>query len=106
VTFAHLVEVLHLETGLTRRAIAELLRLTTEVIGKRVAAGERVLLPHFGVFSRRRRKSRAIRNPQNNELMRLPTSFTVGFRAGRDLKKKATRLAQKRPPPSAEHQEP
>jgi nucleoid DNA-binding protein len=52
--------------------------------GGRKAA--RFSYPRFGTFSKRRRKSRAVRNPQNGEPMVIPQQVTIVFSPGQDLR--------------------
>lgn len=46
----------------------------------------RVHFPGFGVFMLRSRKARRIRNPVTKELQKLKKTWTIGFRAARDVK--------------------
>ena len=51
--------------------------------GRKVA---RFTYPRFGTFSKRRRNSRLVRNPQNGEPIMIPTQVTVVFSPGQDLR--------------------
>ena len=51
--------------------------------GRKVA---RFTYPRFGTFSKRRRNSRYVRNPQNGEPIMIPSQVTVVFSPGQDLR--------------------
>lgn len=58
-----------------------------EVIAAELAgAAGRFAWPGFGVFRRTTRKARRIRNPATHELMQLPGTTSVRFRAAKDFK--------------------
>lgn len=64
------------------RAIDSLLGGITDSLRK----GERVTLVGFGTFSVSQRKARKGRNPQTNELIKIPASKGVRFSSGKKLK--------------------
>lgn len=64
-----------------------MLRSAFNVIAEEVLHGRRVAIPGFGVFTKRTRKARRIRNPQTRELMELGESTTIGFRCSKTIKR-------------------
>jgi DNA-binding protein HU-beta len=64
------------------RAIDSVLGGITDSLRK----GERVTLVGFGSFAVSARKSRKGRNPQTNELIKIPATKSVRFSSGKKLK--------------------
>jgi DNA-binding protein HU-beta len=64
------------------RAIDSVLGGITDSLRK----GERVTLVGFGTFSISQRRSRKGRNPQTNEMMKIPATKAVRFSSGKKLK--------------------
>ena len=58
-------------------------------IGTGLKKDKKVQLVGFGTFDVRMRKARMGRNPQTGAKIRIPAKKAVGFKAGKDLKKKA-----------------
>lgn len=79
-TKAELVEALAIKCGVTKKHTAEFLETIFEEIAAAVKKEGRFSYPGFGTWTMRKRKARTIRNPQTQELMQLPVSFTMGFR--------------------------
>lgn len=46
----------------------------------------RLSYPRFGTFTKRRRNARLVRNPQTGENMMIPSSVTIVFAPGQDLR--------------------
>lgn len=42
--------------------------------------------PGFGTFSKRRRPTRVVKNPQNGDPITIPAQYTVAFSPGAELK--------------------
>lgn len=64
------------------RAIDSVLGGITDSLRK----GERVTLVGFGTFGVSQRKARKGRNPQTNEMIKIPATKSVRFSAGKKLK--------------------
>jgi len=64
------------------RAIDSVLGGITDSLRK----GERVTLVGFGTFAVSQRKSRKGRNPQTNEMIKIPATKSVRFSSGKKLK--------------------
>lgn len=58
-----------------------------ELIRDAVANGENVSIIGFGSFAASERKARAGRNPKTGEMIEIPASRGVSFKAGADFKK-------------------
>ncbi len=81
-----LIDRVSVDAGISKaqadRAIDSVLGGITDSLRK----GERVTLVGFGTFGVSPRKARKGRNPQTNELMRIPATKGVRFSAGKKLK--------------------
>jgi DNA-binding protein HU-beta len=88
-TKAELVEAIHAKhgTGMSRRAVGELIDEVFSQVGKSVKKQGRFVYPGFGTFSLKKRKARAGRNPQTGAEIKIGASKTVGFRPAPELKK-------------------
>ena len=64
------------------RAIDSVLGGITDSLRK----GERVTLVGFGTFAVSQRRSRKGRNPQTNEMIKIPATKSVRFSSGKKLK--------------------
>src|SRR4051812_23263426 len=84
-TKAELVQTVAAQTRMTKKSASQLLDVVFNNIGKAVRRDQRFSYPGFGTWSIRSRKARRIRNLQNNEIMKLKASKTVGFRAAKEL---------------------
>lgn len=71
---------------LTKKQVLEVLEAYRAEIVSVTDSGKRFGWPQFGVFVRRTRKGRKIRNPQTHEIMWLEASTTLSFRAAKRLK--------------------
>lgn len=78
--FHELIKQLAVESGLpqtrTRRLVDRFLDLTA----RQVVIADRFAVPGFGVFTRRVRKERTIRNPQTKELEVIGATVSIRFR--------------------------
>ena len=108
-TKAELVERVHakknLPRDLTKKTVLQIVDYVfTEMgdyfIGAKVTRGQVVKLtyPGFGTFSKRRRAERTVRNPQDGTPITIPSSYTVTFSPGAELKSLMNR-ATKGPSP-------
>ncbi len=77
--------------GLTRKQAAEAFDALFDFIGGRLEDGDRVLVPGFGSFSISERSARTGRNPATGEVIAIPASRVVRFKAGKDLKDRVNR---------------
>jgi DNA-binding protein HU-beta len=71
--------------GLSKAAAAEAVDAMLDAIRDALAAGERVVIPGFGVFRRVTRAARKARNPATGATVDVPEKDAVSFRAGTGL---------------------
>jgi DNA-binding protein HU-beta len=83
-----------LPRDLTKKAVAHIIDAVFTEIGDyfiRSRAGRtnpaRFTYPGFGTFTKRRRNTRVVRNPQNGAPITIPSQTTVAFAPSQDLKK-------------------
>jgi DNA-binding protein HU-beta len=81
-----LVESVAAQTRMTKKAAAEMMDVVFNTIGEAVKKDARFSYPGFGTWSLRTRKERHIRNPSTNEIMKLKSMTTIGFRPAKELK--------------------
>src|SRR5215470_16318025 len=77
----------------SKKAVQELVEsvfdeLAEYFVKARLGKGEvpRFTYPAFGTFTKRKRPERTGRNPQTGEAIRIPSTYTVAFSPGQDLK--------------------
>lgn len=82
-----LIDAIQKELGpdATKKSAAEALNATLAAITKAVAT-EKVQLVGFGTFETKQRPARTGRNPQTNEVITIPASAVVTFKASSALK--------------------
>lgn len=95
-TKAQVVERLALECGFTKKFAGEVISGFLAIVAGELCWGGRFAWPRFGVWQVATRKSRRIRNPQTEKMMRIPTTVGVRFRASKELKR-LVRATNKRP---------
>ena len=94
-TKAELVEAVSLQSKLTKKAAAQVMRIVFQNIGNAVKRDERFSYPGFGTFTKRRRNSRTVRNPSTGEPIAIPAQCTVVFTPGQELKNLINRVPSK-----------
>ncbi len=86
-----LVKAMAEEADLTSKDAAKLLdafiKVTTDVLGKK----DELALIGFGTFSVAKRSARTARNFRTHELIDVPESFAVKFKAGKNLKERVNK---------------
>ncbi len=83
-----LIEKVAKKANLTKRAAADSVNVTFDLIGECLVRGEKVVITGFGTFLVRSRAARRGRNPQTGEVIQIPTKKTPGFTAGKSIKRK------------------
>ncbi len=76
------------EFGVSLKSANDIVSYTLDEITKELLAGKTVSLSHFGSFSTQVRKSRKGVNPRTREIMQIPSSKVVSFKASSILKTK------------------
>lgn len=74
------------KSQLTKKDTEAALKAFTESVMEAVACGEKVSLVGFGTFEPRERAAREGRNPRTKEIITIPASIAVGFKAGKEFK--------------------
>ncbi len=75
-----LIDALVADTGLTKRAVGDILDALIDQIQREVKAGRTVSLPGFGTFEKRRRNARTGRNPQTGEAIEVAAADVPAFK--------------------------
>jgi integration host factor subunit beta len=87
------------KTGLVRRIVGQrpdllqrdvemIVHTMLEAIIAGVAAGDRVEIRGFGIFSVRPRSARPARNPRTGELVSVEKKFVPHFKSGREMRRR------------------
>lgn len=74
------------QTGLTKKAVSDVLEGFMKAVMGTVKAGDNVTLTGFGTFRASHRKARTGRNPQTGEALQIPARTVPVFRAGKQFK--------------------
>lgn len=82
-----LIEKVAKKANLTKRASADAVNTTFNLIRDGLVRGEKVVITGFGTFLIRSRAARRGRNPQTGETIQIPNKKTPGFVAGKTLKR-------------------
>ncbi|MBI4039928.1 HU family DNA-binding protein [Candidatus Daviesbacteria bacterium] len=82
-----LIEKVAKKSSLTKRAAADAVNATFDLIKDALVRGEKVVITGFGTFLIRSRAARRGRNPQTGEAIQIPNKKTPGFAAGKTLKR-------------------
>lgn len=76
------------KTGLPKKAVADAVNATLEVISDSVVTGDKVQLVGFGTFEAKNRPARKGLNPRTKEIIEIPAARTPSFKAGKAFKEK------------------
>lgn len=82
-----LIEKVAKKSHLTKRAGADAVNSTFDLIKDALVRGEKVIITGFGTFLIRSRAARRGRNPQTGEIIQIPAKKTPGFTAGKTIKR-------------------
>ncbi len=86
---ADLIEVVAKDMKSSKAGAERAVNAVLNGIGKGLKKDKKVQLVGFGTFDVRMRKARMGRNPRTGAAIRIPPKKSVGFKAGKGLKKKA-----------------
>lgn len=86
-TKKELIEKVAKKASLTKRASADAVNYTFELIKDALMMGDKVVVTGFGTFLIRSRAARRGRNPQTGQAIQIPQKKTPGFTAGKTLKR-------------------
>jgi DNA-binding protein HU-beta len=90
VNMSQLVEDVAGRTGMTKAQAKQAVSAVLDVVGERLAAGDRVQMSGFGTFEVRERAEREGVNPRTREKTRIAASRSVGFKASSSLKSRVS----------------
>ena len=76
------------QTGMTKKAVAEVVEALGNVVDNALVAGETVQIAGFGAFTVKEKAAYTGRNPRTNEPVEIPASRRVTFSASKTLKDK------------------
>ncbi len=82
------------KAGISKTSAADALDAMIEAIEQGIGnagKGEGVRVPGLGTFTVRHRAARTGRNPQTGESIQIAASYSVGFKAAKNLKDAAAR---------------
>jgi len=82
-----MIEAIAKDTGLSKRAVGEVLDSLFGNVKKALKKGDKVMFVGFGTFSVKKRKARKGRNPRTQQEIRIPARKVPVFKPGSDLKK-------------------
>ncbi len=82
-----LIEKVAKKANLTKRASADAVNTTFNLIRDGLIRGEKIVITGFGTFLIRSRSARRGRNPQTGETIQIPNKKTPGFTSGKTLKR-------------------
>ncbi len=74
------------ELDLSKREATDAVDTVIESIKRAVAKGDKVSIPGFGSFEKRKRNARTARNPQTGEAIKVAATSVPAFKAGKEFK--------------------
>jgi DNA-binding protein HU-beta len=80
---ASLVDQIAGKTGLTKKAVSDVLENFMDAVMGAVKKGDSVTLTGFGTFKASKRSARTGRNPQTGATIQIPARTVPVFRAGK-----------------------
>lgn len=91
-TKAEIVNSVHEQVGLQRKAASDTIETLIEIVKNTLASGEDVLISGFGKFCVKEKAARRGRNPATGDEMMLDQRRVVTFRCSTALRKKINLL--------------
>lgn len=82
-----LIEKVAKKAHLTKRAAADAVNASFNLIRDNLARGEKTIITGFGTFLVRSRAARRGRNPQTGQAIQIPGKKLPGFTAGKTIKR-------------------
>lgn len=95
-TKAELIDDVTEATGLKKKDVTNVVEAVFRTMTAQLKKHQKVQIVGFGTFEPRRRKARVGRDPRNQKTIRIPASWSLGFRPGRQLKESVSGRASKR----------
>jgi len=88
-----MVDAIAADAGLSKPQANAALESFIEILHRKMAAGEQVVIPELGTFSIRARAARTERNPKTGEAIHIPASNIPSFKVSKALKQAANNTA-------------
>jgi len=85
-TKAELVEMIAIETGVSKKDTAVIVNMILENISRALESSDKVELRGFGSFKVKSRRSRTARNPRSGDSVMVPAKLVPYFKASNELK--------------------
>jgi integration host factor subunit beta len=85
-TKAELVELIAVETGISKKDTGIIVNLILDNIGRALVSRDKVELRGFGSFKVKQRRSRLARNPRTGDAVDVPAKSVPYFKASNELK--------------------
>ncbi|MDY0110494.1 MAG: HU family DNA-binding protein [Candidatus Krumholzibacteria bacterium] len=85
-TKAELVELIAVETGISKKDTGIIVNLILDNIGRALVSRDKVELRGFGSFKVKQRRSRLARNPRTGDAVDVPAKRVPYFKASNELK--------------------
>ena len=83
---AELITSMAEKSQLTKKDAESALKAFIDSVQEALENGDKVQLIGFGTFETRERAAREGRNPRTKEIINIPASIAVGFKAGKEFK--------------------
>ncbi len=83
------------KAGLSKKDSEAALKAFIDVVSAQLRKGDKVQLVGFGTFEVTKRAAREGRNPQTNEVMKIPASKAPKFKPGKALKELVNKKGKK-----------
>ncbi len=96
-TKADLIDVITEETGLKKKDVTGVVESAFASIANALKKHEKVQIVGFGTFEPRKRKARIGRDPRTQQTIKIAASWSLNFRAGKQLKDEISGKAGARP---------
>jgi DNA-binding protein HU-beta len=81
-----LVAQISAQLDLSKREAGDAVDAVFDSIARAVSKGEKVSIPGFGSFEKRKRAARTARNPQTGAAIKVPATSVPAFKAGKEFK--------------------
>jgi DNA-binding protein HU-beta len=96
VTKADLIDAVAEQTELRKKDVATVVEAVFAAMAAALTGHQKVQIVGFGTFEPRQRKARLGRDPRNQKEIRIPASWSLGFRPGKQLKQAVTGKSRRR----------
>jgi DNA-binding protein HU-beta len=84
------------QLDLSKRQATDAVDAVFDTVAKAVAKGDKVSVPGFGSFEKRKRAARTARNPQTGAAIKVAATSVPAFKAGKEFKEAVAGKKKKR----------